>query len=469
MIQKNQRSMSTPRPTGMRAFVILVIGQIISLMGSSMTMFAANLWAWEQTGQATTLSLTALCGFAPTIFLCPFAGVLVDRWDRKLVLMLSDLGAGLATTILLILLTTDNLQVWHLFIANALAGIFGAFQFPATSAAITLIVPQAQYGRANGLMWLASPAANIFGPILAAALMAYVGFYVIMIIDVVTCLVAVSALLFIVVPRPARSQAGRAGQGNLWQEVAYGFRYIFKRPSLLGIQLVFFAKNVFTNPALLVLVSPMILARTGNDELLLGSVMSMGAIGGLVGGALLSAWGGPKRRIHGVLLGMVILRLVGQGGLALGNNLYIWAAASFLVSLCLPIINGSNQAIWQAKVPPDIQGRVFSARRLIAQFPTSFAMLWIGPLADKVFEPALMPNGALAPYLGRFLGTGPGAGMALLIFVGGMLGALIGIGGYLNPHVRNAEDLLPDYAAAIVIPEPCRQCTQPVPVTQRRR
>ncbi len=151
----------------------------------------------------------------------------------------------------------------------------------------------------------------------------------------------------------------------------------------------------------------------------------------------------------GVLLGMVVLRLFGQGGMAVGNSLYIWAIANFLVSFCLPIINGSNQAIWQTKVPPDIQGRVFSARRLIAQFPTSFSMMLLGPLADKVFEPAMSPNGALAPYFGRFFGTGPGAGLALLLFVGGLLGALIGISGYLNPYVRNAEKLLPNHDATI--------------------
>ncbi len=428
----------------MKIFILLVIGQIVSLMGSSMTMFAANLWAWEQTGQATVLSLSTLFGFAPTIFLCPFAGALVDRWNRKLVMMMSDLGAGLSTIILLILLASGNLQVWHLYVANLLSGIFGAFQFPATSAAITMIVPKAQYGRANGMMWLTGPTANIFGPILAATLVARIGFAGIMVIDILTCAIAVFMLLFIFIPQPARHTDGQA-QGNLFQEVAYGFRYILERPSLLGIQLIFFSKNLFSNPTFMVLLSPMILARTGNDELLLGSVMSMGAIGGLVGGTVLSFWGGPKRRIHGVLIGMIILRLLGQGGIALGQQLWIWAAANFLVSFCLPIINGSNQAIWQAKVPPDIQGRVFSVRRLIAQFPTSFSMMLIGPLADNVFEPAMMPGSNLASVLGGMLGTGAGAGMALMLLLGGVLGAFIGLMGYLNPMVRNAEDILPDH------------------------
>lgn len=437
--------MKRQRPSGMTAFMIVVSGQIVSLMGSTMTTFALGFWAWEMTEQATTFSLTMLFGFAPTIFLGPIAGTLVDRWNRKLVMMLSDLAAGFATLTLFILLKTGNLEIWHLYIANAFMGMFNAFQFPAFSSIIALMVPKAQYGRANGMMWLTGPSANVFGPILAAALLGLIGLEGIMLIDLVSCLAAVGTLLFVFVPQPRQSAAGRAGQGSFFKEMLYGFRYIFERRSLLGIQLVFFSKNIFTYPALLVLLSPMILARSGNNELLLGSVMSAGAIGGLIGGIVLSAWGGPKRRIHGILLGMIALRLFGQGLLGFGRGLFVWAGANFILSFFIPIVNGANQAIWQAKVPPDIQGRVFSARRMIAQFPTSFAMLWIGPLADRVFEPAMMADGALAPILGPYWGTGPGAGMAVLISLGGLIGALIGAAGYLFSVIRNAEDILPDH------------------------
>jgi len=190
----------------------------------------------------------------------------------------------------------------------------------------------------------------------------------------------------------------------------------------------------------------------------------MGAVGGLVGGLLLSAWGGPKRRIHGVLLGMMALRLFGQGGMALGNSFFVWAAANFVVSFFLPIINGSNQAIWQAKVPPDIQGRVFSVRRLIAQFPTSFSIMLIGPLADHVFEPAMMPGGSLTPLFGNLLGTGRGAGMALMLFGGGLLGVLIALIGYLNPMVRNAEDILLDHDVDVAV-QLRKQHTEPALAT----
>lgn len=459
--------MRQQRPRGMTAFSLVVLGQIVSMLGSSMTTFALNLWAWERTGQATTLSLSTLFGFAPTIFLCPIAGMLVDRWDRKLVMMLSDLAAGFSTLGLLLLFWTDGLQIWHLYVASAFIGIFGAFQFPAFSAAMTLIVPKEQFGRANGLMWLTGPTANIFGPILAAGLITFIGPGGIMIVDLVTCVLAIGMLLFVHVPQPATSAAGRAGQGGFFKEVTYGLRYIFERPSLLGIQLVFFSKNLFSYPVQVVLLSPLILARTGNDELVLGTVMSLGAVGGLVGGLVLSAWGGPRRRIHGVLLGMVALRLLGQAGMGLGRGLVVWAAANFLISFFIPIINGSNQAIWQAKVPPDVQGRVFSTRRLIAQFPTSFAMMVVGPLADNVFEPAMQAGGALAPIFGGLVGTGAGAGIALLMVLAGLWGTLVAGAAYFNPWVRDAEVVLPDHDVDTHVWR--RRHGTKVPVAVRRR
>ncbi|MGC9348337.1 MAG: hypothetical protein ACP5JG_09390 [Anaerolineae bacterium] len=189
----------------------------------------------------------------------------------------------------------------------------------------------------------------------------------------------------------------------------------------------------------------MILARTGNNEILLGTVQSLGAVGGLIGGLTLSAWGGPKRRIHGVLLGMVAMRLFGQCVLGLGRTGWIWMVANFTILFFTPVINGANQAIWQAKVAPAYQGRVFSARRLIAQFPTSFAMTVVGPLADRFFEPAMAPGGALATRLGWLVGTGPGAGMALMMVFAGVIGASVGLVGYLVPIVRDVEKLLRDH------------------------
>jgi MFS family permease len=261
------------------------------------------------------------------------------------------------------------------------------------------------------------------------------------------------SLVFI--PQPPVSEASSEHKGNLWREVKYGFRYIVERRSLLGLQMMFFFSNLFATLGF-VLLSPMILARTGNDSVQLGSAMSVGAVGGLIGAILVSAWGGPRRRVHGVLLGMAASSLLGQVTVGLGRALPVWAIGGFCSAFFIGIINSSNQAIWQAKVAPDVQGRVFATRRLIAQITAPAAMLVAGPLADVIFEPAMMPDGLLADTFGPIVGTGPGAGMALILVITGLLGGMAALSGYLFPAIRNAEDLIPDHD---VDPEKLAQTT----------
>jgi MFS family permease len=430
----------------MKAFVIIWFGQVISLLGSAMTTFALTIWAYQETGQATALALMVFFGFTPGVLLSPVAGALVDRWNRKLVMMLSDLGTGISTIAVLLLYNGGHLEIWHLYVAGFFAGVFQAFQFPAYSAAVTMMLPKEQYARASGMLSLAGSASGVLAPVVAGALLAVIGIGGIMAIDIVTFVFAIGALLLVQIPQPARSAAGAEGQGSLWQESLYGFRYIFRRRSLLHLQLVFFCIN-FISAFSLVLLPAMILARTGNDELILGSVQSIGAVGGVVGGVLLSTWGGPRRRIHGVLLGMLGTSLLSQIPMGLGRSLFVWGMGSFTFNLLIPILNGSNQAIWQAKVAPDVQGRVFAVRRLIAQITFPLATLLAGPLADQVMEPAMMPGGALAAELGWLVGTGPGAGMALIFILAGLFGAAVALGGYLFPSIRDVETLLPDHDA----------------------
>jgi len=436
------------RPTGMTAFTIVWIGQVVSLLGTAMSQFALTLWTYDVTGKATPLALVGFFFVAPQVALSPFVGVLVDRGSRRLMMMLSDLAAALTTVIVLILYATGNLQVWHLYITATISGIFQGFQWPAYSAAITLMLPKEQYARANGMLELAGNASRVFAPLLAGALIGPLRLTGILIVDLVSAAVAIGTLLFAHIPQPARTEAGREGEGNFLQEAIYGFRYIFARPSLLGLQTVFLVGNFFSNLAFAVL-APMILGRTGNNELIFGSVQSAGAIGGVVGGLAMSAWGGPRRRVNGVLLGWFCVGLLGQTVVGLGRSLPIWASGMFLLAAFSPIIDGSNQAIWQAKVAPDVQGRVFTARLFIAWLVSPISQLLAGPLADRVLEPAMTEGGRLAPVFSWLVGTGTGAGMALIFVVTGLLAALAGLGGYLFPVVRNAEDILPDHDAVV--------------------
>lgn len=436
------------KSAGMPAFTIVWVGQAFSLLGTSMTEFALTIWAFQKTGTATALALVGFFYFTPLLVFSPLAGALVDRSNRKLMMMLSDLASGVATIGIFVLYATGNLQIWHLYIAVLIQGTFQTFQWPAYSAAITLMVPKEQYTRANSMMELAGNTSGIFAPLLAGALLPLIKLSGILTFDLITLTLAVGALLIVYIPQPKMTAEGRESQGSLWKESVYGFRYIFARKSLLGLQLVFLFANFFSALGF-TLLAPMILARTSNNSIIFGSVQTAGAVGGLVGGLLVGAWGGFKRRVHGVLAGWALTGLAGTLLIGLGRGLPLWLVGSFMGALFSPLINSSNQSIWQSKVAPDVQGRVFSIRRLIAWFVQPVATLIAGPLADVVMEPAMRPGGALVGSLGWLVGVGPGTGMSLILIFSAFGMAVIGLGGYLIPVIRNAEEILPDHQAEI--------------------
>ncbi len=438
--------MSTTRRTGMRGFTVVWTGQLVSLLGTNMTGFALSIWAYQVTGSATALALVQFFFITPLIIMSPIAGALVDRSNRKLMMMLSDLASGLATLGLLLLFITGNLQIWHLYVSAAIQGTFQTFQWPAYSAAISTMLPKEQYGRANGMMSLAESASGIFAPALAAAVLAFAGLGGVLLIDVVTFVFAIAALLVVYVPQPQVTEAGLQGRGSIWKESVYGLRYILERPSLLGLQIVFLVSNLLFGLAFAVF-APMILARTNSDEASFAAVQTAAAIGGVAGGVAMSAWGGPRRRVHGVLLGWTLVSLVSALLLGMGQALPMWIIGVFVGSFLTPVINGSNQAIWQAKVAPDVQGRVFATRRLIAWLTSPLTPLIAGPLSDLVLEPAMRMGGSLVGVFGGLVGSGPGAGMALLFVATGVLGAIVGLAAYLVSAVRDAEDILPDHDA----------------------
>ncbi len=443
---------SPSRLAGMRGFTVIWIGQLVSFLGTGMTNFALSFYLFDRTSQATALTIAIFAFSAPSILLSPLAGALVDRSNRKLVVIVTDLAAGLVTIAwLLIVVLVGHLEPWQVYVGNAITGAFNAFQFPAFSAAVTLMIPKEQYGRASGMMEFAAAASGILAPVFAGALLGPIGLAGIMSIDVATFIFAILAVLAVHMPQPPAEALPDGQRPSLLQDSVYGFRYILARPSLLGLQTVFTALN-FIAAFGSVIVFPMILARTGNSAGTLATVESIAAFGGVAGGLLMSAWGGPKRRVRGVLLGMTAEGLLGPFVVGISRSLPGWAFGSFMSQGFIPIINGSNQAIWQSKVPPAVQGRVFATRRMIAQFSFPIAVLIAGPLADRVFEPAMRAGGAAAATFGPLVGTGPGAGMALMVTASGLFGAAIGFGGYLIPAIRNVEDILPDFDAIAPAP-----------------
>jgi MFS family permease len=433
------------RPGGMLGFSIVWAGQIVSVMASSMTQFALTIWAYEETGSATTLGVINTAFILPFLLLSPFAGAMVDRYNRKLMMMVSDLVAVTATFGLLILQFTGELQIWHLAVAAVINGLGNTFQWPAYSAAISSMVPKENYSRANGMMSLVESAPAVIAPLLAGVLLPLISLSGILAIDVVTFFLAIAALLVVFVPQPAKTVEGQAGKGSLLHEAAYGFRYIFARRSLLGLLLFFITLNFIIGLSAPIF-APYILARTGNDSAALGTVQSAGAIGAVIGGLLIGIWGGFRRRMHNIFIGETLTGLVALIFFGLARSLPGWVATSVVGNIFPPFVNGSSQAIWQSKVAPDIQGRVFAARRMIAWSMGPITPILAGALADYVAEPAMQADTWLARVFGPLVGTGPGSGMAVQFVVTGVLYiAVVALVFFFVPAVRNLEDRLPDH------------------------
>jgi MFS family permease len=438
--------MKIAQPAGMRAFIVVWFGQLVSLFGTAMAQFALTVWAYQLTGEATALAFVAFFNFTPGALISPIAGALVDRWNRKLVMMISDMGAGVATIGIFLLHSAGQLEIWHLYVAGAFTSVFGAFQWPAYSASISTMLKKEQYARANGMMGVAEALPAVFAAPLAITLLIAIDVSGVLFIDIITFIFALLMLLIVHIPQPEVSAAGAAGRGNLLQESAYGFRFIWRNKPLLGVQLAFFFSN-FMYAIALTVQSPMILARPAGGEAALAGVQSAFAVGGVIGGIILSAVGAPKRRVIGVIGGMIASSLLNIV-LGMGQIFIIWAVGSFLSGLIVPVLNGSNQSLWQSKVPPDVQGRVFAARRMIAQFTIPLGMAIAGPLADRVFEPAMQPDGALAPLFGGVVGVGAGAGMGLMFVIFGVAGALAAAAFYGVRAVREVDTRMPDHDAA---------------------
>ena len=404
----------------MRGFTIIWLGQVVSLLGSAMTWFAFTIWAWEKTGKASALATISFFAFLPAVLLTPIAGAFVDRWNRKLVMLLSDSATALGTLTIFLIYTFGDLQIWHIYFVGILAGFFTAFQYPAYAAAVTTILSKEEYARAQGMLGSARALSGILAPIFAAALLVPLGLSGIMLIDLSTFIFALGTLLVIHVPRPELTELGLQSKGTLWQEIVFGFRYIRERQSLRALTILFMIAGIFLAVGA-TLMAPLVLSLTQNNESALATVQSTGAVGGIAGGVILSLWGGAERRIHNVLLGGAGACLLGILWLGSTQAVMLWAIGSFFFAFFEPFVEGGNIAIWQTKVEADVQGRVFSARHLLVQLPYLFGILTAGYLAE-------------ASSISR-----------ILIFAG-ITGACVFLMGYAFRRVREVEILLPDRA-----------------------
>lgn len=425
----------------MQTFSLVWLGQVISLFGSKLTEFAIGVWVYQQTGSITQFGLILVFIYLPNILISPLSGALVDRWNRRTAMMLSATVAGINTLVLMVLLLTSHLHIWHVYIAVLVFSVCEAFQWPAYTAAVAQLIPQKHLSRANGIVQISRAIAKLSAPIMAGFLVKMIQLNGVLLIDSCTYIIAIVTLLQVRFPNLQNSKRRQAiGFQQIQQEIISGWQYISQRAGLVRL-LIFVAITYFTMGTLEVVFWPLILSFGSSSDL--GMVLSIGGCGMLFGSLLMSVWGGPRKRIYGLFIfvplqGLLIL----LGGFR--PSLIFAGMGVFGYLFAQPIIVSCNQAIWQSKVPMKLQGRVFALQMMLERSLSVFAYIFMGPLVDNYLEPMMAEDGLLANSIGVILGVGPGRGIGLLLCSVGLLNIVITVYSLLEPRLKNVERELPD-------------------------
>jgi MFS transporter, DHA3 family, macrolide efflux protein len=431
------------RSQGVAAFVVIWFGQLISSFGSGLTSFGLGVYLYQATGSATLFALNSFFYVLPLGLVQLAAGALVDRWDRRRVLILSDAGQALLSLLIALLLAANQLAAWHIYLLSALSAVLRAFAGPAYEASVAVLVPKQHLSRAAGMGQINLAFANLVTPALAGFLVLTIGLAAVVWIDLGTFLVAIITLLAVKIPHPQSMSVGNQARSSLLHDMLDGWRYLQERPGLIGMNMLSYLHDFFVNAAL-VLTVPLVLAFAHADAV--GGVLAAGGAGLLVGGALISMWGGPSRLIALYLIAIAFdgLALIVMGG---SSNLLVVAIGRFLFFIGFAIYAGMLRALLQRTVPPAIQGRVFGTIGALAMLTEAPAYPVAGFLADWIFEPLMAGGGFVQRTLGSVIGSGPGRGIGLLYIVMGLCLLGVAAAGALSPAIRRLEEIVPDATA----------------------
>lgn len=433
------------RAVGLRTYYVLLVAQAISLLGSQISGLAVSIAVFRQTGHVTPLALVAFFQVAPRIVLNGFAGALADRFDRRRIMLAANVGYIVTSGLLLASFASGAFQLWHLYVLVLASSLCAVVEAPAFQASVAMLVRDSHRDRANAIGMIGGPAAGVVAPTIAGLLYAIIGVVGAISLDIATFFVALVTLVVVRIPMPAQTADGLAMRAPIWRQAFDGFRYLAARPTLLGLCGCFSISSFFAL-GVMALNVPYILDRTGNNVAVLGVVMGALNFGALAGAMTMAAWGGTRRRIHTAMLGAATvgacLALAGasRGALAIGASL-------FMLMFAIPFIEAASFSILQVKTPPDLQGRVFAAVSQITAFFRPVAYLVVGPLADRVFEPAR--HAPLWRAVGWLVGFGQGAGIGLMFVIGGTLSLAFSLAVYGVPAIRRMEATLPDRGATV--------------------
>jgi len=429
------------------AFLLLWLGQLVSSAGSGLTSFSLAYWVYQRHHSTTQLSLMLLASALPAIFISPLAGALVDRWDRRMTMILSSLTSAVFTFVMFALLQRDKLSVWEVAIVVGGISVAGAFQWPAYSAANTMLLRGDQLGRAGGFMQLTQAISFITSPALASVLIPVIHLQGIVIIDFLTYVVMIMVLLRLRIPSPTVSSASKAFRGTLCHEAASGWGYIRSLSGFTALMMSFVVVMFCAN-LVEVLILPLLL-QFGSVQAL-AVMVTLSSSGMLVGSILLMIWGGPERKISGIRISGVLLSIA-LLSLGLSPSRAIVTISLFLFMVIIPFAAGMNQTVLQAGVEPDMQGRVFAVRRIISQASLPLAASAAAFTVEPVFRPLLSSPGIIGSFLREMMGRSPSGAVGMCIALAGVIALLVNTYLYFLPSLRSLERLM-DNAEVSVFP-----------------
>ncbi|MEQ8676200.1 MAG: MFS transporter [Aggregatilineales bacterium] len=427
-----------------RTFLVFIVTQIFSLIGSRMTGIAIGIRVFEETGDTSPILIAAFFAELPLMVAGSFTGILADKWDRRWVIALGDVGQAVGTLILLLSFTSGSFELWHLYAVMFVQGVFGAIQSPASEAAITVLIPENQRDRANGIRQIGFPLAGVVAPVIAGFVYAVAGLEAVISIDFITFVVAVVVVLNLHFPKIADETGDDTP--SFWREMLGGWSYLLRQKALLWVVVYLAFINFLINGPLEMAV-PYMLSRT-NDEAVLGILLGAFSGGAFAGGIVVALIGNVRHRIHVMLAGYVLHGMcmiaygMAQEPLLLGLSVF-WAL--FPLSF-----NGALfDTFLQNTTPPALQGRVFAITGQIFTLTTPFSFLITAYLVDHVLEPAVGTTNwsTVAP----IVGDTTGAGMGLILVCVGVVIVLSTFAIWTISAVRTLENDMPVHAVEATI------------------
>lgn len=405
----------------LKPYILLWSTQSFSALGSAMTSYALVLWLYLNSGSALKTALLSVSSYAPYVVMSIFAGALSDKWNKKKTMLVCDLIAAFSTVAVLILIKLEMLEVWHLYLINALNGLMNTVQQPASEVAATLLIPKEYYQKTSGLRSFSQSLNSILTPVFATALFSFAGIETVIAADLFTFAIAfLSLLLFIKIPEAEKSHSRKE---SLLSSAAAGLRWLKSNPLVLKLILFLAFINLIASTYNAALPA-MVLSKPNGGETVLGLVNTCVGIATLAGSLLVTFLPKPKNRVKAICFALFISMSSNNFLLALGNSPIIWCIGAVFGWITIPYMGANLDVIFRNEIPTEMQGRVYSCRNTLQFFTIPVGFLSGGFLVDKIFEP-LMSRQNSDTMLTLLFGKGSGSGAAFLFFVIGFAGVLV--------------------------------------------